>query len=272
MLHKKFQPLPAQEMPDSLILRKLIDDILRIDHNGCKKSHFIPRLSDFRKCGKRILRSTLWDTERKRAVTLHMCPNKLQEIHHYRVAKSFACFPCHPLNGNRRKFFRYDLLNDSIPTAFQMLQCGQRLRRDFFFNFGLFCTGCILSQIVKLPSVFPSRRTGQHTNCMKSAVRFLHRKCDFVLLDIDLERFIFQRYLISVKKEFLSLICQLTGTICRKASIFCQREKQTGRFGQLKDMLHLRSVRNHFRICVIGLRQFVCRSLLCWCRNFGCHF
>ena len=25
-----------------------------------------------------------------------MCPNKLQEIHHYRVAKSFACFPCHP--------------------------------------------------------------------------------------------------------------------------------------------------------------------------------
>ena len=201
-----------------------------------------------------------------------MCPNKLQEIHHYRVAKSFACFPCHPLNGNRRKFFRYDLLNDSIPTAFQMLQCGQRLRRDFFFNFGLFCTGCILSQIVKLPSVFPSRRTGQHTNCMKSAVRFLHRKCDFVLLDIDLERFIFQRYLISVKKEFLSLICQLTGTICRKASIFCQREKQTGRFGQLKDMLHLRSVRNHFRICVIGLRQFVCRSLLCWCRNFGCHF
>ena len=171
-----------------------------------------------------------------------MCPNKLQEIHHYRVAKSFACFPCHPLNGNRRKFFRYDLLNDSIPTAFQMLQCGQRLRRDFFFNFGLFCTGCILSQIVKLPSVFPSRRTGQHTNCMKSAVRFLHRKCDFVLLDIDLERFIFQRFLINVKKEFLSLICQLTGIVCRKTSIFCQREKQTGHFGQLKDIQKLKPI------------------------------
>lgn len=189
-----------------------------------QKSHFIPRLSDFRKCGKRILRSTLWDTERKRAVTLHMCPNKLQEIHHYRVAKSFACFPCHPLNGNRRKFSvrpAERFYTHSVPDA----PMRSKVSEGFFFNFGLFCTGCILSQIVKLPSVFPSRRTGQHTNCMKSAVRFLHRKCDFVLLDIDLERFIFQRFLINVKKEFLSLICQLTGTICRKASIFLPKRE-----------------------------------------------
>lgn len=96
----------------------------------------------------------------------------------------------------------------------------------FFFNFGLFCTGCILSQIVKLPSVFPSRRTGQHTDCMKSAVMLLHRKCNFVLLDIDLERFVFQCFLISVKKEFLSLIRQLTGIICRKTSIFAKERSR----------------------------------------------
>ena len=30
-------------------------------------------------------------------------------------------------------------------------------------------------------------------------------------MDIDLERFVFQCFLISVKKKFLSLICQLTG-------------------------------------------------------------
>ena len=67
-----------------------------------------------------------------------MCSDKLQEIHHHRVAKSLACFPCHPLNSNRWEFFRHDLLNDFIPTAFQMLQCGQRLL-DFCFDFGLFC-------------------------------------------------------------------------------------------------------------------------------------
>lgn len=101
---QKFQPLPAQEMPDSLILRKLIDDILRIDHNGCKVP-FYPTSERFPK----VWQTNSWKYplgyETKRAVTLHMCPNKLQEIHHYRVAKSFACFPCHPLNGNRRKFF-----------------------------------------------------------------------------------------------------------------------------------------------------------------------
>ena len=46
MLYKKLQPLSAQKMPDGFILRKFIDDILRIDHNGRKKSHFVPRLSD----------------------------------------------------------------------------------------------------------------------------------------------------------------------------------------------------------------------------------
>ena len=200
-----------------------------------------------------------------------MCSDKLQEIHHHRVAKSLACFPCHPLNSNRWEFFRHDLLNDFIPTAFQMLQCGQRLL-DFCFDFGLFCSGCILGQIVELPSVFPSRRTGQYSDRMKSAVMLLHRKCELVLMNIGLERFVFQCFLISGKKKFLSLIRQLTGIICRKTSIFCQREKQAGHFGQLKDMLHLRNVRNHFRICIIGLRRFVYRNLFCWCRNFGCRF
>ena len=46
MLYKKLQPLSAQKMPDGFVLRKFIDDILRIDHNGCKKSHFVPRLSN----------------------------------------------------------------------------------------------------------------------------------------------------------------------------------------------------------------------------------
>ena len=199
-----------------------------------------------------------------------MCSDKLQEVHHHRVAKSLACFPCHPLNSNRWELFRHDLLNDFIPTAFQMLQCGQRLL-DLCFDFGLFCSGGILSQIVELPSVFPSRRTGQYSDRMKSAVMLLHRKCELVLMNIDLERFVFQCFLISVKKKFLSLIRQLTGIICRKTSIFCQREEQTGRFGQLKDLFHLRSVRN---ICIIGRRRFVCRNLLCWCRcrNLGCLF
>ena len=197
-----------------------------------------------------------------------MCSDKLQEIHHHRVAKSLACFPCHPLNSNRWEFFRHDLLNDFIPTAFQMLQCGQRLL-DFCFDFGLFGSGCVLGQIVELPSVFPSRRTGQYSDRMKSAVMLLHRKCELVLMNIDLERFVFQCFLISVKKKFLSLIRQLTGIICRKTSIFCQGEEQTGRFGQLKDLFHLRTVRN---ICIIGLRRFVCRNLLCRCRNLGCLF
>ena len=177
-------------MPDGFILRKFIDDILRVNHNGCKKSHFVPRLSNLRKCGKRFFGRTLWDTERKRAVVLHMRSDKLQEIHHHRVAKSFTCFPCHPLNSNRWEFFRYDLLNDFIPTTFQMLQCGQRLL-DFCFDFGLFCAGCILGQIVELPSVFPSRRTGQYSDRMKSAVMLFHRKSDLVLMNIDLDRFVF---------------------------------------------------------------------------------
>ena len=46
MLYKKLQPLSAQKMPDGFILRKFIDDILRVNHNGCKKSHFVPRLRD----------------------------------------------------------------------------------------------------------------------------------------------------------------------------------------------------------------------------------
>ncbi len=43
----------------------------------------------------------------------------------------------------------------------------------------------------------------------------------------------------------------------QKRPAFFAKEKQTGHFGQLKDMLHLRNVRNHFRICIIGLRRFV---------------
>ena len=96
----------------------------------------------------------------------------------------------------------------------------------FFFNFGLFCTGCILSQIVKLPSVFPSRRTGQHTDCMKSAVMLLHRKCNFVLLDIDLERFVFQCFLISVKKEFLSLYASSLELFAERPAFFAKERSR----------------------------------------------